>query len=219
MKRLIKNCINYFKYSRYKEIKIDKNVSLKGSYLEGKNKIGDNTIFIRSHLGRGTYLGKGCTFSDTVVGRYCSIGNRLKIVSSTHPSSTFVSSHPAFFSKLKQAGFTYTNEQKFDEYKYLDKQEMKVVEIGNDVWIGDDVMILGGVKIYDGAIIGSKALVTKDVAPFSIVGGVPAKPIGKRFTDDEIKFLLDFKWWEKDENWISSNAYLFSDIEKFIKLN
>lgn len=70
--------------------------------------------------------------------------------------------------------------------------------IGNDVWIGHDATIMPGVAIGDGAIIATKAVVTKDVAPYTIVGGNPAKPIKKRFSDDIISKLLELKWWDWD---------------------
>lgn len=70
------------------------------------------------------------------------------------------------------------------------------IVIGNDVWIGYEAIILAGVTIGDGAIIGARAVVTKDVPPYTIVGGVPAKPIRKRFTDDVIADLLSAKWWD-----------------------
>ena len=72
--------------------------------------------------------------------------------------------------------------------------------IGNDVWIGGEAMIMPGIKIGDGAVIGSRALVTKDVEPYTIVGGNPARPIKKRFTDHHIQLLLEMKWWEWSED-------------------
>jgi virginiamycin A acetyltransferase len=74
------------------------------------------------------------------------------------------------------------------------------IVVGNDVWIGFEAVILAGVTIGDGAIIGSRAVVTKDVKPYSIVGGVPAKLIRKRFTDNRIAELLDMKWWDWNED-------------------
>jgi chloramphenicol O-acetyltransferase type B len=71
--------------------------------------------------------------------------------------------------------------------------------IGNDVWIGAEAMIMPGVKIGDGAVIGSRALVTKDVEPYTIADGNPAKPIKKRFSERHIAMLLEMKWWDWDE--------------------
>lgn len=71
--------------------------------------------------------------------------------------------------------------------------------VGNDVWIGFEAVIMAGVTIGDGAIVASRALVNKDVPPYTIVGGVPAKPIRKRFSDEKIAELLDIKWWNWDE--------------------
>ena len=79
------------------------------------------------------------------------------------------------------------------------------IVIGNDVWIGYEAVILSGVTIGDGAIIGTRALVTKDIPPYTIVGGIPAKPIRKRFTEKEISILLDKKWWDWPKEKIARN--------------
>lgn len=88
--------------------------------------------------------------------------------------------------------------------------------IGNDVWIGYEAVILAGVTIGDGAVIGTRALVTKDVPPYTIVGGVPAKPIRKRFDDDTIAELERLRWWDWDEERIrrSIDAIRSGDIRK-----
>ncbi len=77
--------------------------------------------------------------------------------------------------------------------------------IGNDVWIGYEAVILSGITIGDGAMIGTRAVVTKDVPPYTIVGGVPAKPIRKRFDDVTIARLLELKWWDWSEERIKAN--------------
>lgn len=82
--------------------------------------------------------------------------------------------------------------------------------IGNDVWIGYEAVILAGVTVGDGAIIGARAVVTKDVPPYTIVGGVPAKTIRKRFSDDVISKLLKMKWWDWPEETIKRHI---SDIQ------
>lgn len=79
------------------------------------------------------------------------------------------------------------------------------IVIGNDVWIGYEAIVMQGVTIGDGAIIGARAVVTKDVPPYTIVGGVPAKPIRKRFSDEMISQLLEIKWWEWPYDKIKEN--------------
>lgn len=77
--------------------------------------------------------------------------------------------------------------------------------IGNDVWIGFEAVILAGVTVGDGAVIGTRAVVTKDVPPYTIVGGVPAKPMKKRFDEDTISDLLCTKWWDWPNEKIARN--------------
>ena len=86
------------------------------------------------------------------------------------------------------------------------------------MWIGDNVLIKGGCRVGDGAIVGMGAVVTKDVPPYAIVGGVPAKVIRYRFTEEQIKKLLKIRWWDKDEDWIRSHAEDMDEIEKILKI-
>ena len=79
------------------------------------------------------------------------------------------------------------------------------IVVGNDVWIGYEAVILSGVTIGDGAVIGARAVVTKDVPPYTIVGGVPAKPIKKRFSDESIKKLQSIRWWDWSKEKIAEN--------------
>jgi len=88
------------------------------------------------------------------------------------------------------------------------------IVIGNDVWIGFEAVIMAGVTIGDGAIIASRAVVTKDVPPYSIVGGTPAKLIRKRFTDEQIDKLLRLKWWDWDEEKVRQNIDKIMDVNK-----
>ena len=89
--------------------------------------------------------------------------------------------------------------------------------IGNDVWIGNNVLIMGGVKIGDGAVIGTGALVNKDVPPYSINVGIPAKTIRYRFSEEQIDKLEKMHWWDNNEEWIRKNIESFSNIEDFIR--
>lgn len=189
------------------------------TYLEGKNVIHKRVSISNSKIGYGTYIGGNSSLINASIGRYCSISENVKIVFGKHPSKVFVSTHPAFFSTKKQAGFTYVEKDSFNENADSSLEHTSYsVCIGSDVWIGTDVKILEGLNIGDGVIVATGAVVVRDLEPYTIYGGVPAKKIGDRFTEEEKKFLLDFKWWEKDTNWIEENALLFEDIKKF-KLN
>ena len=182
---------------------------------EGNNVIHHHTR-LHGRLGFGTYICDNCII-DATVGRYCSIAPRVKCVGGTHPVDEFVSTHPCFFSPQQQAGFTYVESELFSENKYA--QDNLMVTVGNDVWIGSDAILLAGVNIGDGAIIAAGAVVTKDVEPYTVVGGVPAKEIRKRFNESTIEALLQLAWWNKGENWIRERANLFCDANSLIASN
>lgn len=181
--------------------------------FEGYNLIHTGTHFYDSYLGKGSYIAGNSYFYKACIGRFCSIGQNVRNNFAVHPSSKYVSTHPAFLSTKKQAGFTFVKETKFEESKFLNKENKIIIE--NDVWIGNDVKIMDGVKIGNGAIIGLGSVVTKDIEPYSIVVGVPAKVLKKRFSEDEIKFLLEFKWWEKDFKWLMQHKQYFNNVTEF----
>jgi virginiamycin A acetyltransferase len=93
------------------------------------------------------------------------------------------------------------------------------IVIGNDVWIGFEAVVMAGVTIGDGAIIGSRAVVTKNVEPYSIMGGVPAKLIRNRFPEEQVKKLLDLKWWDWSEEKIKQNLDKLTDSSKIMELD
>ena len=185
--------------------------------FEKYNYIGRNSYVIKTNLGHMSYISRECYFYNTQIGKYTCIGPRVSVVCGRHPTHTFVSIHPAFFSKQGIGKKSYVKEQVFDEYSYADAERQISVIIGNDVWIGESALIMEGVTIGDGAIIAAGALVTKDVQPYSIVAGVPAQIKKYRFEPEIVRFLLDKKWWDQDEKWIKEHADSFKDIELFMK--
>jgi acetyltransferase-like isoleucine patch superfamily enzyme len=185
--------------------------------LDGANNISPKAIIKNSHLGYATYIGDSSNLNNCIVGKYTSIGPQLSCVFGKHPTKDYVSTHPAFFSLQKQAGFTYVTEQLFDEYENVNYEGYKI-SIGNDVWIGAEVTLFDGVEIGNGAIVAAGAVVVNNVPPFAIVGGVPARIIKYRFSEEDIDFLLKLKWWEKEEYWIRKHSAYFNDINRFKQL-
>ena len=133
-----------------------------------------------------------------IIGRFCSIGCGAKFLfnSANHTvSSLSTYPFPLFFEEweLEKKNVTDSWDNKGD------------IIIGNDVWIGYEAVIMAGVTIGDGAIIGARAVVTKDVAPYTIVGGIPAKSIRKRYSEETIDLLTELKWWDWPEERIAKN--------------
>lgn len=132
------------------------------------------------------------------IGKFCSIacGAKFIFTSANHKlGSLSTYPFPLFFEEwdLDKANLTDSWDNKGD------------IAIGNDVWIGYEAVVMQGVTIGDGAIIGARAVVTKDIPPYTIVGGVPAKPIRKRFSDEIISRLLEIKWWDWPDEKIKRN--------------
>ncbi|MEI5993359.1 hypothetical protein A5880_000906 [Enterococcus sp. 4G2_DIV0659] len=187
------------KLKKTKNILIKKNVDFWTAAFEGYNSIGMNTSISYSEIGIASYCGNNCILNRVKVQKFCSLGNNVEVIYGTHPVNTFFSTHPAFFSVKKQSGITFVDENLFSENKLIEKKYSVVIE--NDVWIGSHAKLLEGVTIGTGAIIAAGALVTKDVSPYSIVGGVPARVIGYRFDDSTIKKILESNWWDNNLSW------------------
>lgn len=171
--------------------------------LDPSAKVDSECTLSKVTMGRYSYIGSGTRITDTVIGNFCSIGARCGIGGGIHPID-MVSTSPAFLKGHNILG------KNFAEIPY---NPSKTVEIGNDVWIGEGVCIVSGVKIGDGAIIGAHAVVTKSVEPYSVVAGVPAREIRKRFDDTTIQRLFEIKWWDWSEEKLKDLGTAFSDPE------
>jgi acetyltransferase-like isoleucine patch superfamily enzyme len=169
--------------------------------------LGDNVVMHNCSIGDHSYVNGHARIKNTTIGKYCSVASGVKIVLGAHPTN-LISLHPAFYA-INKPMETFADKQYFNEYLE--------VKIGNDVWIGEDAIIPGGITIGDGAVIASRAVVTKDVEPYSVVGGVPAKHLKYRFDDEKINLLKEIRWWDRDEKWIRENFRLFLNVDEFFR--
>lgn len=215
MKKILKRIIIKLKFRKKVQIGSGCNITL-NSHFDGFNYIGENVCF-DGKLGIGSYIGNDCSISASI-GKFTCIAPNVKTINGFHPTKKMISIHPAFFSTENCTGLGFGNRKLFDEQRYADKNSKNDIIVGNDVWIGYGVTIIAGVTIHDGAIIGSGAVVTKDVLPYSIVGGNPAKEIRKRFTDEQINTLEEIKWWDNSIDWIKSHAGYFCNIDQYLDI-
>ena len=170
--------------------------SLKINVRSGKNVfIGAFNNLNNVQIGDFTYIAGKSRIRNAKIGSYTSIAKGLNTGFGTHPTN-FFSTSPIFHSINNVFKKKYILENNFEEFKET--------KIGNDVWIGLNVILMDGVNIGDGSIIAAGSVVTKNVPPYSIVGGVPAKLIKMRFDNDTINVLQNSKWWENDPEEIIS---------------
>ena len=182
-----------------------------GTVFEGLVNIEKRTKLVNCYIGKGTDIASDSKFVGCKIGRYCIIGDKCENIYGHHPIKFYIGMNSKLYAPQKN-GFAkkwlYT-----DLYKYADKDKTYYNVIGNDVYLTNDVKIIEGVKIGDGAVVTPGSVVTKNVPPYAIVRGNPAKVEAYRFKREDIDFLLDLKWWERDEEWIRNHVEYFSDIK------
>lgn len=208
VKQSIRSCFYFFKYSK---VKIRGSARLSLSLVFGKNVfIGESCIINGNcRIGDYTFINDYTRIDPSVseIGKFCSISHNVKIGMRPHPTS-YLSTNSFFYSSLK-------NTSGIDLY---DDYGDKSTEIGNDVFIACNAVILAGVKIGTGAVICAGSVVTKDVEPYSIVGGVPAVMMSYRFTPEVIDKLLQLEWWNMDESKLSELGVSVKDIDSSINI-
>jgi len=193
-------------------IRIDFDGRIVFSYLAGGNKIGSHSTVIRSLVGCYVALGCDSFVSRSKIGNYCTFGSRVSIGGSNHPYNLVTSHEIAFRNTTAIYGETIV--EKDDYAQGQDDNSQYHVEIGHDVWIGDNVVVLPGRKIGTGAVIGAGTVVTSDVPPYSIAVGNPSRVVRYRFSDEIISRLLSSNWWDKSIS--DLKEFDLSDVNVFL---
>lgn len=177
--------------------------------FHGHNTGGDFSYVLNATLGRYTYIGSYTSVINAEIGAYCSIASGVKIGLFEHPTHTYVSTFPGFHMHwpptphFKQPVCWQTNHRTF---------------IGNDVWIGECAIVKAGVRIGNGAVIAAGAVVTKDVEPYAIVAGVPARVLRYRFDQEQVRKIEATEWWNWEDEKIAEHCKAFANIEEFFSI-
>jgi acetyltransferase-like isoleucine patch superfamily enzyme len=212
LKKIIFHFLAKYKYRKSLIIQRGVCINTKESSFEGMNKIYSNTKFC-GHMGIGSYIGPDSDIEGSI-GRFSSIASDVKVIQGIHPYKLpFATTSPAFFSLRNQNGSTFAKEQFFHEFRWANDIEKISVIIGSDCWLGPSVLLISGVKIGDGVVVLAGAVVTHDVPPYAIVGGIPAAILGFRYDRKTIDFLLRVKWWSNDIEWFTNNCKLLCNMD------
>lgn len=182
--------------------------AIRDSRIHPTSKIEADSEVVDSSIGKHSFCGYHCKIVRCDIGSFCSIADHVSIGGGLHPMD-WISTSPAFYEGRDSI------KAKFSEHPRDTPQR---VIIGHDVWIGERVLIKQGVTVGTGAVIGMGSVVTKDVPPYTIVGGIPARDIRKRFNDDKlIERLLASEWWDLPEDVLHAKAKYARDPESFLQ--
>lgn len=189
---------------------IEEDVQLADTVLGAYTQIQAHSVLNGVTLGDFSYLAGYNQIDSAVIGKFCSIASFVRIGAGNHPTYTRVAQHH----------FTYRSEMFGfgpDDKDFFAWRRDDPVTIGNDVWIGHNACILPGVTIADGAVVGSGAVVTKDVGPYCIVAGVPARKIKTRFDEAMVEKIEKSRWWDWDYETIRERLPDFRNMEDFVR--
>lgn len=197
---------NYFSLNRLKKQYQNRKLSWlmfydRESAISNKSRIQRFVVLRKCVVGDYSYIGYNTNIYHADIGKFCSISKDVCIGLPSHPSK-FISTSPIFVNRINGTGYTWSEQDIFDSVP------QKVI-ITNDVWIGMKSTIMGGVTIGNGAIVAAHSVVTKDVPPYAVVGGVPAKIIKYRFTEDIISELQQSAWWNHPDEFLRERIAAF----------
>ncbi len=180
----------------------------KNCRIHKTSKVESGSHLVNTTMDRYSFCGYNCEIANCDIGSFCSIANGVIIGGGMHPIK-WVSTSPVFYEGRDSV------KTKFSTHI---REMVKRTTIGHDVWVGQNVLIKQGVNIGTGAVIGMGSVVTKDVEPYEIVGGNPARVIRKRFDNDTIEGLLNLNWWTFPDSELEELAVYFNDVPKLLKI-
>lgn len=195
------------KRHKHKNLKLGLYVKITNSIVGQNVYLGNEVTLNDSAIGDFSYINARTSVNRTKIGKFCSIASEVSFGLGKHPTN-LVSTHPAFYANNKSFR-TFSDKTYFEEFEEI--------VIGNDVWVGNNSIVMGGITIGNGAIVAAGSIVTKNVKSYEIVGGVPAKHIKYRIDERLIKQIESTEWWNREEEWLQENFKLFLDINAFIK--
>lgn len=207
-KLFYKLILNYKPELRFSEHLLFLRSTFDNSKMGSNTKLNPLYQISNSYIGSYTYIAQNSIINNTIIGKFCSIGPNFISGWGIHPIDK-LSTAPMFYSTLKQNGITLSATNKIDE--------IKPIEIGNDVFIGMNVTVLDGVKIGDGAVIGAGAVVSKNIPPYAVAVGCPIQIVRYRFSDSVVNQLLNIQWWNWKEEDLKKVEYYFGDVDLFIE--
>ena len=168
---------------------VDPSASLQETRLGAYCEVGARTILLDVEMGDYSYVVNDAQMTYATIGKFCSIAAMTRINPGNHPMHRATQAHFTY-----RASAYFTGES--DEAEFFEWRRSHRVHIGHDVWIGHGAIVLPGRKVGTGAVIAGGAVVTKDVAPYTIVGGNPARPIRRRFPENIEERLVRLAWWD-----------------------
>lgn len=180
-----------------------------------------------SSIGPWTAIGPGCSISESTfgdysytagdvsiiyadIGKFCSIASHVRINPGNHPMQRVTQHHMTY--RRASYGFAETDDEEFFAWRRADR-----VTLGHDVWIGHGAIILPGVSVGIGAVVAAGAVVSKDVPPYTIIGGVPARPIRERFPPDVAQQLQRIAWWDWPRETLEERFAELSNLDLFLE--
>lgn len=196
----------YYYYSKFFK-KLVRGKCISGSRVDSTARINTGCSVCGCTIGRYSYMGYDCEVINTDIGSFCSLASGIHIGLAEHPTS-WISTSPVF-QDVKNSSIK-------KRFARIAIPESKRTTIDHDVWIGTNAIIKKGINVGTGAVIASGAVVTKNVEPYAIVGGCPAKLIRYRFDKDMIEKLLSSKWWEKDDSILEQIGHFADNPEAFL---